>query len=347
MAENADDLDAVVVLTRFLSPAERLVDEDVAAAARRARVPLIYDPDTWPLTEISADAPGGVESLLAMRSAGVAPLPLSPEDLEDVDPIVGATMAVQVGAAYPSPPYFGFASLSDPWLDVNLRCIVTGARRAHGRPLAAFVRGEPEALTSGALAASAQRYAEVLPRGSLVFLSVAGLQPGEAEPEELEGYLAAVRAFDVLGFRVVADRVARFARIAVAAGAAGGSWGTRIYRTTPPHATWTNDFNVIVPVPYFAALRGDHDRFEKAQGKLRRGTFPPCPVSDCDAHEGQRTKRTARKLRVHANHLFRDELRAAGQVDVRVLIADLQAGIKEQRLYGVALEAVLRRAQAL
>jgi hypothetical protein len=286
---------------------------DLARAARDVGCPHIHDPDT----AILAWHQGAEEERFGrsgeMGSARLVDLPLRPEALADdarLEQFVRVTLSSQVGVSHPAPPYFRFSGLDDPWLRLSLRAAAVARRLNGSRPLAVFVSTDLDGLASGALTAAAPLYANVLPDGALVLLSVAGLHSLEAEPELLAAYLLAARAFAAAGFQVVADRVGRFGAAVVAAGAAGYCAGTRVYRHTPPSPDWQNEHSIKVFMHYEAPVRGDRIPREDVARRRSLGSIPACPVPECPVDERVRVK----DMRWHSIHLQQLEVGEAADL---------------------------------
>lgn len=260
-------------------------------------------------------------------------------------PLVRATLRSQVGVTHPAPPYFEFGAFDDPLLDLNVRCVRLARRLRPGRQLAVFVRGSLDGLVSGALAASALRYASAVPEGGLAVLGVSGLHPDTATPEMLAAYLGAVEAFDAAGFDVVADRVDRFCSAAVAYGAIGGTGGTRVYRTIPPGPFWENEYTVKIRVKYAVPVRGDSMKPDDARRRRVRASIEKCPVQDCEAlAEGASNA----DLRRHHGHLLQHEM-ADAQLKGKVWLAARyeESPLGRVRSWGEAMRlAMLRRERA-
>lgn len=295
-------------------PIPGLADPDLVEAARTARVPFLIDPDTWPLTEATSRDDRRVGRSVRLATARDVPLPLVPGhfDLPDsIQAYVRASLADQAHAIMPAAPYFRFTSREDPWLQVNLECLRFLTKIRGKRPLAAFVLASFDALTDGTLEVIAPRYAAVLPPASLVFISVADLHPDTAAPRVLAQYLRAVDAFSRVGLAPIADRVGEFGPAAIAFGARGASRGTRIYRHTPPQATFSNDWNPKMRLKWLVPGSGLRLEVTRASERRRKGTIAACPESEICTTLTAAVASVA--VRLHDAHLHRQELREAAR----------------------------------
>jgi hypothetical protein len=303
---------AILLARHLVRHADDVASTDLGRAARETRIPHHHDPDTFVLAWHQGTEDKRFGRTAEMPCAQLVDLPLQPGSLEAdqaLEEFVRATLSTQISVTDPAPPYFRFDSIDDPWLELSLRSAATARRLLGSRRLAIFVSASLAALRSGALAAAAARYREVLPDGALLFLGVAGLHSIESEAEDLAAYVSAANAFSEQGFELIADRVGRFGAAVVAAGARGYCAGTRVYRHTPPSPDWNSERSIKVLTHYEAAQRGDRIPRQDVVRRLRRGSIPPCPDSECPVSDPV----TVPDLRWHSIHLQQLEVGEAEQ----------------------------------
>ncbi|HTB50741.1 MAG TPA: hypothetical protein VK701_07165 [Solirubrobacteraceae bacterium] len=322
--------------------AQGLRGDELAQTVRAAGIEWVLDPDTAVLPYMTGD---GLDTAFGraalMRCAQGFTLPLVPEQLEqdaDLREMLVALLAGESQAAVPTPAYFGFRSLTDPWLSVNLRAARMTQSLTRGGPLGVFVQTDVAALREGVLAKAAPLYAEALEPRGLAFLQVAGLDVERAEREDLAAYLRAVAVWVAHGFNIIADRVGRFGLAAVAAGSSGMACGTRFYRSVRD-LELEPQYHRSPSVRYWVPGRGDRLGVEDARHRFRRGSLPPCPVQDCGA---LLAGATIADLRLHNIHLTAAELELASS-DAAGLAKQLASSpIAYVRVWGDALQDALR-----
>ncbi|MGH2941301.1 MAG: hypothetical protein ACRDLN_00790 [Solirubrobacteraceae bacterium] len=319
---SAGHVDGLVILGRLVAPPwamqqhpiPGLADPDLIDAARRAGIDFLVDPDTWPLPEARSRDDHSVGRSVRLGAAEVVQLPLSPDQLADPELrqiFVRASMADQAHALMPAAPYFRFSSQKDPWLRVNLDCIRMLVELRGIKPVAAFVMCTLEALADGTLELAAARYAAVLPPGSIALMGVADLRPDSAELALLSKYLRAVAAFANAGLAPIADRVGEFGPATIPFGARGCARGTRLYRHTPPKATFTTDINPKMRLKWLAPGTAQRLPVAKATARVARGTIERCPeLRKCVT---LRLTIDPVHVRLHDAHLHRYELQRAAQ----------------------------------
>jgi hypothetical protein len=356
-------IDGSIILGRLIadrdgSPAESNVEsgiadaanapsDQLARAARSTDLVNLHDPDTPVLAHLDSHKDSRASRACRMAAALAVDLPVRAEDLRDaelVETLNRATLRAQVGVTRPSPAYFEFSAIDDPWLEGNLALATSARVILPGRDLAVFVRGSLTALRSGALAASAERYRRVLPPGTWAVLGAAGLHPEVSPAEALAAYLEAVIAFRAAGFEVIADRVDHFGPAVVAAGALGIAGGPRIYRVIPPGPFWENEWSVKIRLKCAIPIRGDRMVPEKAIQRRARGSIESCPITDCRALD---TEVTNAEIRAHYGHLTQlelDEARRHGLAWVARRYED--SPLKAVRRLGEAVRIAIRRVQA-
>jgi hypothetical protein len=289
---------------------------DLGRAARELGVPHVHDPNT----DVLAWHVGGKDTRFGrageMACAMVADLPLDPSvllaDHSALEEFVRATISTQVSVSHPSPPYFRFAALDDPWLELSLRAAEKAQRLSGGQQMAVFVNATLECLESGALALAAARYRTALPDGAIVFLSVGGLHSEDSEPDSLASYIGAIDAFRAQGFEVIADRIARFGAASVAAGARGYCAGTRVYRHAAAAPEATDIHRRGARMQYEAPGRGDRIPRRDVARRLKRGSIPPCSVPGCPI--GTDMPVSVKDLRCHSIHLQQLEVAEAAEL---------------------------------
>lgn len=278
---------------------------DLGRAARDVGVPHVHDPNTDVLAWHTGDKDKRFGRAGDMPCAQVVDLPLDPSTLladdSALEEFVRATISTQVSVSHPSPPYFRFDALDDPWLELSVRAAAKAQRLSGRRQMTVFVNATLECLESGALALAAARYRDALPDRAIVFLSVGGLHSEDSEPESLAAYIGAVDTFRAQGFEVIADRVGRFGAALVAAGARGYCAGTRVFRHAAAAPEATDIHRRGARIQYESPGRGDRIPRKDVARRLERGSIPACPVPDCPV--GTEKPVTAKDLRHHSVHL--------------------------------------------
>lgn len=339
-----DDTDGVIINHRF-DTGSRL---GMKRTAIENRIPFLIDLETWRLPFLSGPEDDSFGSDAETLLASSVPLPVSPSDLdghEALEKLVRAAVRAQTGALYTFAPYFQVNSLTDPWLDVNLRAIRELRRLASRQPLATWVYVSFEAMAEGLVPYLAERYRSVLPPGSTVVLTVSDIRAGEKTPVEIATYLEAIASFRAKGIHVVADRASEISVAAVAAGAGGCLLGNRIYRTAPASPIWTYDFNPAIKLRFFDGERVRKVDRKKAKERGRRGKLA-CRYApaECDAINAGKKRNV--EVRLHASHEMRDVLRRAerlGAGGLQDLWAD--APLKQLREFSQALALAAARSQ--
>jgi hypothetical protein len=339
------DTDGVVINLRFDSPPNH---GRLKRAAIEKRLPFVIDIETWRLPSLSGPKDETFGSDIHSPLAAVVPLPLRPEAFRSqglLEALVRASVQAQVGALYTFAPYFLVRSLSDPWLDINLRALAELRRIAPREPLAAWVYVGFEAMTEGILPYLAERYRRVLPAGSVVVLTVSDIRAGERTPDEIATYLEGIEAFRASGLHVIADRASEVSVVAIAGGAGGCMLGNRIYRTAPASPIWNNPYNPAIKLRYFDGERVRKVDRETARARGRRGKLG-CRYApkDCDAINAGKRRNVL--VRLHASHEMRDAVRRAERLGaVGLLRLWNEASLKQLREFAQALALAEARSQ--
>ena len=260
--------------------------------------------------------------------------------------MVRAAIAAQVGATLTFAPDFQIKSIDDPWLEVNLRCLRLTLALARGRRVAAWIHVTLETMLSGALPAIAARYAEELPSGSSVVLTVSDLR-SDLAADQLAAYFRALAALRSAGFQLVVDRASDVSIAAVASYADGCMLGTRLYRTAPPSPIFASEINPKIPLAYYVGHQGRRVRRDVANRRHRAGGLRACAHPGCRAVSATRRKDNV-LVRLHNAHEIRNEIRRARHLGIDLLIASWRdAPLKHLRTWAQALEeANARRDEA-
>ncbi|HXV06231.1 MAG TPA: hypothetical protein VFP23_10050 [Solirubrobacterales bacterium] len=339
------DTDGIVINLRFDSPGKH---GRLKRAAIEKRLPFVIDIETWRLPFLSGPEDESFGSDVHTPLAAAVPLPLSPEVLGDqalFEALVRAAVQAQAGALYTFAPYFLASSLSDPWLEVNLRALAEMRRIAPRQPLAAWIYVTFEAMMDGLVPYLADRYRDMLPPRSLVVLTVSDIRAGERTSEEIATYLEAVESFRSTGLQVIADRASEISVVAIASGARGCMLGNRIYRTAPASPIWDNPYNPAIKLRYFDGARVEKVDRQTARARADMGKLD-CRYApgDCGAIKAKKGENVL--VRLHASHEMRDALRRAerlGSAGLRRLWRD--APLKQLRDFAQAMALVDARSQ--
>jgi hypothetical protein len=245
---------------------------------------------------------------------------------------------MQVGAHWRIAPYFRFATMSDEWFAVNVRCLELAKKILGVGEFEAWIRVPLSFTASGDAGAVAAKYAEQLGRGGTVFLTVCDLS-ADLPHDQIAAYLRTVQAFLAAGLLVVVDCASEVALLAVAIGARGAILGTRAYRTTGESARWEAEYNPKIMLRYLVPGRLDRMSFADAQRRTKRGTIATCSTHDCKALD---PSAEGVDKRVHNAHTFRDGLAHAADVGPVVLARELRAQkLKRLDAWAQALEEVM------
>jgi hypothetical protein len=351
----ADDTDGVVLAQRFDTP-HRLdsrearrgkTGSELKNAALRARIPFLLDIETWRLPYLSDREDESFGRDVHTMTAQAVPIPLTSESLADeatTHSLVRAAVSAQVGAARTFAPYFQFTSLDDPWLEVNLRCLVLTRGLLGDLAVAAWIYVSRDTMLSGVLPYVASRYAAVLPAGATVVLTVSDMQP-DLDADQLASYFHALGAFARAGIPVIVDRCGEAAIPAVAAFAVGSMLGTRLYRTAPSSPQFTNEFNPRIPLRFFERRKGRLISREKALKWHKSGRLVRC------AHPGCRAASTTRRkdnilVRLHNAHNIRYELRRTRRLGAPQLVWSwTNSRLKVHQLWAQALKLASARSE--
>jgi hypothetical protein len=316
--------DAAILPSRYLAPyppgsrSDRLgfTGRELADALHSSGAPYVVDPDT-PVLAAVGNSTLPTPRIGAMPHAQVLPLPISPMSFAiDADRQAFARTAAtaQVGAAALSAPYFQFERAGDRWQLVNLALIDDVRSIAQGRPLVAFVQAPVESLLAGEVSAAAPSYSDV--GVARAFLRVAGFDPRFADSAAVVAYRRALDAFSAEGIEAIADCVGRFGLVAVGAGAAGFTSGSRFFQAVPEQLTYDPSEDIRSdPCLYEVPLRW----FAMAHAAARRAAhlLPTCPVTGCGALAAASG---SQDLKEHLIHYFTDHVRRvalSGAADVR------------------------------
>jgi hypothetical protein len=338
------DTDGVVINLRFDRPTHL---GGLKAAALGRRMPFLIDLETWRLPFLSGPEDESFGSDVQTSVARSVRLPLDPYELLDREAtaaLVRATVTAQVGAALCFAPDFQFASLEDPWLEVNIACLRALRLLAPREPLAAWIHVTGAAMLEGILPYAAERYAHELPAGSTLALTVSDLRP-DLEPAALATYFAALRAFRAAGLRVLCDRAAEVSIPAVAAYADGLMLGNRLYRTAPASPIFDTPFNPAIPLAYLDGERARRVPRDLARRRGERGVLgcrhAPGTCKAIDATPSRNIE-----VRLHAAHEMRESARRARRLGLKGLRAAWrEAPQKHLRGFAQALELAEERSQ--
>jgi hypothetical protein len=315
------------------------------AAALQARVPFLIDLETWRLPYLSDadDESFGADARTAIgHSVALPPTPEALRSDRSLQPLVRTAIAVQVGAQRVFAPDFQVGAVDDPWVDVNLQCLALTRALAPRLPVAAWVHVTLEALLDGEVPSIAARYAEHLPVGTTVVLTVSDLRP--VLPYDcLATYFRGLSAFKRGGFRLIADRASDVSIPAAATYADGCMLGTRLYRTAPASPIFTSEINPKIPLGYYVGHQGRRVRREDAEKRHATKRLEKCAHPECRAVVATR-KSDNLLVRLHNAHETRAAVRNAKALGVDVLAAQWRgAPLKHLRTWAQALDDVATR----
>jgi hypothetical protein len=318
---------------------------ELKAETLAQRVTHVLDPEPWRLPYLKSLDDRSLGRTARTLCAGAVPLPVTPDDLdtdEKVVPLVRATVRMQDGARWLVAPYFKFADSEDRWLNVNIRCLQVMKVIVGDRPFCAWIYVPLSFVTDVALIA--RRYAEVLPSGATVFLTVCDLQP-DLPVDDVSAYLRTILAFKDAGIEVVTDRASELSVLAVAVGARGAILGVRAYRTASESPMWAHEYHPRITLRHLVPGRLDRIPLADAPRRTKRGSIPQCRHANCRVLEpGADPLMT----RLHNAHTLTLAVAHATGVDRAALIAEWRAfSLKHLATWAQALEEVMeRRAEA-
>lgn len=351
-----DHTDGVVIPLRFDTPLpegsgrnlpSRRTGTELKAAALAARVPFLIDLEAWRLPYLTGphDASFGRDAQTVVARA--VPLPLDPSGLaseSDAQRLVRAAISAQAGAALTFAPDFQFASLDDPWLAVNLRCLRLTRALVGDRPVGAWIHVTLDTMLSGVLPFVAERYQDALPAGAIVALTVSDLRAEDLAPTALAMYFQALRAFHEHGLRVLVDRASEISIPAVGLYATGCILGTRLYRAAPASPRYDSPRNPRVLLRYLVGVQGRRVRRSDARARHGRGTLPSCAYPECDAVNAGENDNI--ELRFHNAHELRMAIQRARTLGAVHLISEWRdAPLRHLRCWAQALELANARSE--